>query len=592
MSKEKLLDKFFLWRLRHISNRQYLIILSIIIGIAAGLAAVIIKQSVGVIHHLVHTLITHRHFRWLYLITPGLGVLLAVLFIKYIVKRPVRHGIPNVLYAISKNQGHMNRHNMISSVIASSFTVGFGGSVGLEGPTVSTGAAIGANLGKLLRLNYRQITLLLGCACAGAMSAIFKAPIAAIVFVLEVIMLDLTLASLVPLLLSSASAVVVSYLFLGQKVLYPFNVEQTYTLNDLIFYILLGFTCGLVATYFTRMYKLIEAFFEKINNPWKKLAIGSSILGVLMLFFPHLFGEGYEVINGALNGDLFYLHDVGIFSHLHKTFLNFILIMVLTVGVKVIATSVTFGSGGVGGIFAPTLFMGANTGVLFAILINKTGWIDLPVKNFALIGMAGLIAGVLHAPLTGLFLIADLSGGYTMFLPLMITATISFLTAKSFEKHSVYTHQLARRKELLTHNKDQNIMTLMEVNKLIETDFAIISPDATLGELVKVISKAHRNLFPAVDKDNNLKGMIKMDDIRDIIFQPDKYDKVKVKDLMYMPEYYISPDDSMEDLVEAFKKSGRFNIAVIDKGKYLGFISRANAFTAYRNHLKMFSSDF
>ncbi len=592
MSKERLLDKFFLWRLRHISNRQYLIILSIIIGIASGLAAVIIKQSVGLIHHLVHNIITHSNFKWLYLITPGLGVLLAVLFIKYIVRRPVRHGIPNVLYAISKNQGHMNPHNMFSSVIASSFTVGFGGSVGLEGPTVSTGAAIGANLGKLLRLNYRQITLLLGCACAGAMSAIFKAPIAAIVFVLEVIMLDLTLSSLVPLLLSSASAVVVSYLFLGQKVLYPFKVEHTYTLNELILYVFLGFSCGLVATYFTRIYKLIEAFFEKIDNPWKKLAIGSSILGVLMLFFPHLFGEGYEVINGALNGDLFYLHDVGVFSHMNKTFFSFILIMFLTVGLKVVATSVTFGSGGVGGIFAPTLFMGANTGVLFAILINKTGWINVPVKNFALIGMAGLIAGVLHAPLTGLFLIADLSGGYSMFLPLMITATISFLTAKSFEKHSVYTHQLAKRKELLTHDKDQNIMTLMEVNKLIETDFAVISPDATLGELVKVISTAHRNLFPAVDEENNLKGMIKMDDIREIIFQPDKYDKIKVKDLMYMPEYYISPDDSMEDLVEAFKKSGRFNIAVIDKGKYLGFISRANAFTAYRNHLKMFSSDF
>ncbi len=592
MGKEKLLQRFFLWRLRHISNRQYLVILSIIIGIAAGLAAVIIKQSVGLIHHLVLTFIEWSNYKWIYLITPGIGVLLAVLFIKYVVRRPVRHGIPNVLYAISKNQGHMNPHNMFSSVIASSFTVGFGGSVGLEGPTVSTGAAIGANLGKLLRLNYRQITLLLGCACAGAMSAIFKAPIAAIVFSLEVIMLDLTLASLVPLLLSSASAVVVSYLFLGQKVVYPFVVEHTYTMNELIFYILLGFSCGLVATYFTRMYKLIEAFFEKIDNVWKKLGIGALMLGVLMIFFPHLFGEGYEVINGALNGNLFYLHDVGIFSHLNQTFFNFIIIMVLTVGVKVIATSITFGSGGVGGIFAPTLFMGANTGVLFAILINKTGWITLPVKNFALIGMAGLIAGVLHAPLTGLFLIADLSGGYSLFLPLMITATISFLTAKTFEKHSVYTHQLAKRKELLTHDKDQNIMTLMEVNKLIETDFAIITPEATLGDLVKVISKAHRNLFPVVDDDNILKGMVKMDDIREIIFRPEKYDIVKVKDLMYMPEFYISPDDSMEDLVEAFKKSGRFNIAVIDKGKYLGFISRANAFTAYRNHLKMFSSDF
>jgi CIC family chloride channel protein len=592
MAKEKLLKRFFIWRLRHISNRQFLILLSIVIGFAAGLAAIIIKKSVGFIHYWVHHTISLSGFEWLYLIAPGIGVLLTVLFIKYIVRRPVRHGIPNVLYAISKNQGQMNRHNMISSVIASSFTVGFGGSVGLEGPTVSTGAAIGSNLGKLLHLNYRQITLLLGCACAGAMSAIFKAPIAAIVFALEVIMLDLSLTSLVPLLLSSATAVIVSYLFLGQEVLYPFVIGHTYTLKELIYYVILGLICGLVATYFTRMYIYIERLFDKINNAWSRLAFGAMSLGVLMIFFPHLFGEGYEVINGALNGDLFYLHDVGVFAHMNDTFINFIIIMALTIGFKVIATSVTFGSGGVGGIFAPTLFMGANTGVLFATIINKFGWIDLPIKNFALIGMAGLIAGVLHAPLTGLFLIADLSGGYSMFLPLMITATISFVTAKSFEKHSVYTHQLAQRKELLTHDTDQNIMTIMEVNKLIETDFAIISPDATLGDLVKTISKAHRNLFPVVDKEGILQGMVKMDDIREIMFEPEKYDHIKVKSLMYMPEFFISPDDSMEDLVEIFRKSGRFNIAVISKGRYHGFISRANAFTAYRNHLKMFSSSF
>ena len=592
MAKESLLKKFYIWRLRHVSNRQFMMILSIVIGIAAGLAAVIIKKSVGYIHHLVHSVTSLEGLEWLYLVAPGVGILITVLFIKYIVRRPVRHGIPNVLYAISKNQGQMNRHNMISSVIASSFTVGFGGSVGLEGPTVSTGAAIGANLGKALRLNFRQITLLLGCACAGAMSAIFKAPIAAIVFALEVIMLDLTLTSLVPLLLCSASAVVVSYLFLGQEVVYPFNIEHTYTLRELIFYVLLGLACGLVATYFTRMYKHIEKLFDKIQSGWNRLIFGAITLGILMIFFPHLFGEGYEVINGALNGELFYLHDVGVFARMNDTFINFVIIMALTIGIKVIATSVTFGSGGVGGIFAPTLFMGANTGVLFASLINRFNWVELPVKNFALIGMAGLIAGVLHAPLTGLFLIADLSGGYSMFLPLMITATISFVTAKSFEKHSVYTHQLAHRKELLTHDKDQNVMTMMEVSKLIETDFAIISPDATLGDLVKVISKAHRNLFPAVDDEGILQGMVKMDDIREIIFQPEKYDKVKVKDLMYMPEFFISPDDNMEDLVEIFRKSGRFNIAVIDKGKYHGFISRANAFTAYRNHLKMFSSEY
>lgn len=592
MEKKTLVKKFLAWRVRYVSNRQFMMILSVVVGIAAGLAAVVIKKTVGFIHHLVQGVISLQGFEWLYLVAPGVGILLTVLFIKFVIRRPVRHGIPNVLYSISKNKGEMNRHNMVSSIIASSLTVGFGGSVGLEGPTVSTGAAIGANLGKALHLNYRQNTLLLGCACAAAMSAIFKAPIAGIVFALEVIMLDLTLASLVPLLLCSASAVVVSYLFLGQEVVYPFDIEHTYTLKELMFYVLLGLGCGFVATYFTRMYKYIEKLFEKIQNGWNRLIFGALTLGVLMMLFPHLFGEGYEVINGALRGDLYYLHDLGIFAHLNDNFLNFVIIMVFTIGVKVIATSVTFGAGGVGGIFAPTLFMGANTGVLFASLINRLGWVELPVKNFALIGMAGLIAGVLHAPLTGLFLIADLSGGYSMFLPLMITATISYVTAKSFEEHSVYTHQLAKRKELLTHDKDQNVMTMMDLNKLIETDFAVIPPDATLGDLVKVISTAHRNLFPVVDSKGMLKGMVKMDDIREIIFKPEKYGEVKVKDLMYMPEYFISPDDAMEDLVEIFRKSSRFNVAVIDKGRYLGFISRANAFTAYRNHLKMFSSGY
>ncbi len=554
-SDKTLTERFILWRLKYISNKNFIIILSIIVGISSGIAAVIIKKLVELIHHLAHKGISIDGFEWLYLVSPGIGILFAVLFIKYIVRRPVRHGIPNVLYSISKNKGHMNKHNMISSVIASSFTVGFGGSVGLEGPTVSTGAAIGANLGKVLNLNYRQITLLLGCASAGAMSAIFKAPIAAIVFVLEVIMLDLSLSSLVPILLSSTSAVVTSYIFLGQKVLYPVHIEITYTLHDLIFYVALGLVCGLVATYFTRIYKYVEKIFENINNTWNRLLIGAASLGVLMFLFPHLFGEGYEVINGALQGNLNYLHDVGIFKHMNNTFANFIIIMVLTIGIKVIATSITFGSGGVGGIFAPTLFMGANTGILFATIINKIGDFKLPLENFALIAMSGLIAGVLHAPLTGLFLIADLSGGYSMFLPLMITATISFLTAKSFEKHSVYTHQLAMRKELLTHDTDKNVMTIMDITTLIETDFAVISPKATLGDLVKVISKAHRNLFPVVDDEGILKGMIKLDDIREIMFIPEKYNKIKVDDLMYMPEFFISPEDSMEDLVSIFKTS-------------------------------------
>ncbi|WP_282035606.1 chloride channel protein [Saccharicrinis aurantiacus] len=592
MKKKHLLIKLFKWRLKNVTNRQFIIALSIVIGVASGIAAVTIKMLVQKIHDLVHHVIDNSTNEWFFIIAPGIGILLTVLFIKYIVKRPVRHGIPNVLYAISKTQGKMNKHNMISSVIASSLTVGFGGSVGLEGPTVSTGAAIGSNLGRFLHLNYRQITLLLGCACAGAMSAIFKAPIAAIVFALEVIMLDLTLASLVPLLIASASAVTVSYIFLGTEVVYPFDVTHTYDIEELFFYILLGLSCGLIATYFTRTYKYIEGLFENTSSIGKRLFVGASILGILMFLFPQLFGEGYQEINSALSGDVNYLNNIGVFAYFQDNFVTLIIALILTIGIKVIATSVTFGSGGVGGIFAPTLFMGANTGILFATIINKFGWVQLSERNFALIGMGGLIAGVLHAPLTGLFLIADLSGGYSMFLPLMITATTSYITAKSFEKHSVYTHQLAHRNELLTHDKDQNIMTVMDVKKLIEKDFAPVAPDATLGDLVEIISKAHRNIFPVVDDKGILRGMLKMDDIRGIIFKPELYNTVMVEDIMYMPEYYITPDSNMEELVNLFRKSSRFNIAVVDEGRYIGFISRANAYTAYRNQMKRFSSHY
>lgn len=589
---ERLLNRFLKWRLRHISNRQFIMILSIIIGIASGLGAVAIKNSVHFINHIVRDFIQSGSPGYVYLISPLVGILLTILFIKYVLRRPVRHGIPNVLYAISKKEGRIRPHNMISSIIASALTVGFGGSVGLEGPTVSTGAAIGSNIGQLFHLNYRQITLLLGCASAAAMSAIFKAPIAGIVFALEVIMLDLTLSAIVPLLMASASGVMISYLFLGQEVLYPVKIIQSFEIRDLIFYILLGIVTGLVAVYFTKAYLYVERLFVKMKSATIRLLSGGVGLGILLFFFPSLYGEGYMVINHALSGDISYIFDNTIFSGLEGYWTVLVVLLLVVIALKVIATSLTFGGGGVGGIFAPTLFMGANTGLLFVLVINHLEFHQLSQENFALVGMAGLIAGVLQAPLTGLFLIADISGGYELFVPLMVTAAISYATAKTFVKNSVYTHQLAQRKELLTHDKDQVALALMDVTKLIETDFSVIPPDATLGDLVKVIAGAHRNLFPVVDNSGKLQGMVKMDDIRHMIFNPALYEETKVKDIMYMPEYYISPDDSMEDLVGIFRKSGRFNIAVIDKGKYLGFISRGNAFTAYRNFVRKFSGEY
>lgn len=587
VSKRGLLLRLFAWRLRHVSDKQYLIILSVVIGIITGFAAIFIKFLVHEIRILLHVYEIH----YLYFILPVIGISLTVFFSKYIIQRPIRSGVPNVLYAKGKAKGFMRAHNMFSSIVGSVLTVGFGGSVGLEGPTISTGAAIGSNLGKWLHLRPRQIILLLGCASAGAMAAIFKAPVAAIVFALEVIMLDLTMSSLVPLLLASASSVMVSYFFTGQDFIYPFHVEEGFILNDLWYYILLGLLCGMVALYFRKVYVFIVEWFENKQNLLIRVLVGGSMLGIILFLFPALYGEGYEVINSTLKGNIDFLFENQIISGLKGNFLFTILMLSALVIFKVVAAAITTGAGGVGGIFAPTLFMGVNLGLVFSLVVNQLGIRSLNINNFSLIGMGGMIAGVLHAPLTAVFLIAELSGGYELFVPLMITATISYVTIKIFAPHTVYTYQLASRKELVTHHKDNAILTQMDVSKLIETDFKIISPDATLRDLTEVISVAHRNLFPVVDEEGYLQGMVKMDDVRKIIFKQELYDTTFVKDLMYMPEFFIRPDDDMETLVDKFSGSGRFNIAVVDHGKYLGFISRARAFTAYRNLIRRSSED-
>ncbi len=591
-NKLPLIVRFHRWRLRHLSELRFVVILSVVVGIIAGIAATLIKNAVWLTQKLVQTATRAEDVEnYIYFILPTIGILITVLIITYIIKSPVRHGIPNVLHSLSMRQGELSSHNLFSSVLTSAFTVGFGGSVGLEGPTVATGAAYGSRISRALRLSYRNTILMLACASAGAMAAIFKAPIAAIVFAVEVIMIDLTTFSLVPLLLASSSAVLTSYFFMGQDVLYPFTVETTFELNDLPYYILLGIFAGLVSAYFTKMYLSIEKLFEGFKRKRVRLAIGGLGLGVLLFFFPSLYGEGYEAINMCLEGDLSYLYDNSVFYGLQEHYWSIYLLLGAVIMLKIVATSLTFGSGGIGGIFAPTLFMGVNAGMLFAQFFNMFGLKQLSTNNFALIGMSGLIAGVLHAPLTGIFLIADISGGYKLFVPLMIVATFAYLTVKAFTSNSVYHIQLAKRKELMTHDKDLYVIRMMEVKKLIETDFVVLRPDSTLGDLTEAISKAHRNLFPIVDEDGYLKGMVKMDDIRHLIFRQELYDKVHVSHLMYLPEHSISTTDSMEQVVEKFESSGRYNLAVIDQGKYIGFISRARVFSYYRKKMAHFSHD-
>ncbi len=587
MKIEAITKRILDWRVKYISDRQLILFLSVVVGLAVGLAAVTIKNFVHLIESNLSKLADVQSGYW-YIIFPIIGIFLVLVFIKYINRNPVRHGIPGVLFAISKNWGKIKPHNLYSSVITSALTVGFGGSVGLEGPTVATGAAIGSNIGKIFNLNYKQVTLLLGCACAGAMAAIFKAPIAAIVFALEVIMLDLTMAAIVPLLLSSVTAVLTSFLFLGQYHLYNFTTEIHFELDQVWYFLIFGVFMGMVAFYFTRVYNFITDSFDKIENSYHRFLIGGILLGVLVFLVPSLYGEGYDEINSSLRGDYGFL-----FSHTQYKSLegNLPITMFLFLAVlllKVVATSLTFGAGGVGGIFAPSMFSGAIAGLFFATVAQYLGF-DVSATNLVLVGMAGMIAAVIHAPLTAIFLIAEITKGYELFVPLMIVSTLSYATTKIFVTNSVYTIQLAKRGELITHHKDKALLMLMNVKELIETDFNKINYGDKLGDLIEVIKFAHRNIFPVVDNDGAFRGMIKLDDIRHVMFYNELYNDVYIKDLMFLPEDVIFTTDSVEEVAQKFQTSGSYNIVVIDHGKYMGFISRAKLFSAYRDMLKNFS---
>jgi chloride channel protein, CIC family len=585
------IEDFHQWRNNHISTKTFVMVLSVLIGISSGFVAVIIKNLVKLMHKLLNVYFLDDMSRYLFFLYPIIGLTLTVIFIKYILRKPVHHGIPNVLYSISKNKGFISRHNTFSSIITSVLTVGFGGSVGLEGPTVSTGSAIGSQLSKFFRLEYKYVILMLGCASAASMAAIFKAPIAGIVFAVEVIMIDLTTFSMIPLLLASSSAVMTSYLFLGMDVLYPFEVKSNFQISEFPIYIVLGIITGMVSAYFIKTYVRIDKLFSAIKSKRSRLIIGGTLLGILIYTFPSLYGEGYEAINSGLTGDLGYLFNNTIFASFSHNISIILLLLGLVILAKVVATSLTFGAGGVGGIFAPALFTGVSTGLFLAYLGKNVLGIPIHTDNFALVSMSGILAGVLHAPLTGIFLIADVSGGYKLFVPLMIVSTFSYLTVKIFTKNSVYTEQLAQQKQLVTHHRDKHVLSIMQVPDLIETDFVLLKPDDKLRQLVDAISVSHRDLFPVVGDGGQMVGMLKMDDVRHLIFKQDKYDKISLKEIMYMPEHWISPTDSMDEVVEKFVSSGRYNLAVIDNGTYKGFISRAKVFSEYREYVKLFSHD-
>ncbi|MCF8226525.1 MAG: chloride channel protein [Bacteroidales bacterium] len=576
--------------MRYFPGHRFLSLLAAFVGLAVGVSAVIIKNLVHLLQETLSKITDGEFQSYLIFLLPISGIVLTVIFIKYINRKPVRHGIPGVLFAISRNNAIIRTHNLYSSVVSSALTVGFGGSVGLEGPTVATGGAIGSNIGRLFNLGYKEVTLLLSCACAGAMSAIFKAPIAGIVFAMEVMMLDLTMWVMIPLLIASATGALTSYFFLGQNVLYSFQIIEKFQMNQIHFYILLGIITGFASVYFTRIYNFISELLERVDGVWKRMLIAGGLLSLIIFLLPPLYGEGYEIVNQSLKGDFTHLFNGTIFENWQSSFILVMLVLMLIIGLKVVATTLTFAAGGIGGIFAPTLFMGANLGLMVGLILNQFG-VEVSVSNMALVGMAGMIAGVIHAPLTSIFLVAEVTSGYELFMPLILASTISYATTKYFVSNSVYTIQLAKRGELMTHHKDKNILLLMNVSELIEKNFKTIHPNDTLGDLVKVITRSSRNIFPVVTEDQKFVGIVKLDDIRHIMFNQDMYNNTNVRDLMFMPEYTIDINEQMEEVASKFTLSGRYNIAVVDEGKYIGFLSRARVFSSYREMLKHFSDD-
>lgn len=592
--KEWLNDRFLqlvMWREHHIKEKTFVIFLALIVGILCGLAALLLKSLIHFFSGLVTSHIEISQGNYLYIIYPVIGIILTSLYVRYIVKDNISHGVTRVLHSISQNKSRLKRHNIYSSIIASSVTIGFGGSVGAEGPIVYTGAAIGSNLGQAFRLSPRILMILVGCGAAAGIAGIFKAPIAGMLFTIEVLMLDLTTVSIMPLLIASITSATMAYIFTGYDFEFFFVQSESFVTNRIPFVILLGIFCGMSSLYFTRVMNMMENVFKKIGTPWKKATIGGLILAVLIFLFPPLFGEGYSSIINLLGGDPSTIANGSIFYG-DKDDVWFITIFIgLIILTKVFATSATNGGGGVGGTFAPSLYMGCMSGFFFAFLLNHLFGLDLSIKNFALMGMAGVMSGVMHAPLMAIFLTAELTGGYDLFLPLLIVSTISYGTIKIFEPYSIYTMRLAQRGELLTHHKDKAVLTLLKMDSVIERDFATVNPEMSLKEIVEVISQSNRNLFPVINSKNELLGIVLLDDIRNIMFRPDLYRKMYVRRFMSMPPARVEVGDSMESVMKTFDRTGAWNLPVVENGKYVGFVSKSKIFNSYRRVLRHYSED-
>lgn len=587
--------KLLRWREDHIPEKSFVVILAIIIGVASGLAAVLLKFLIGTISGLVNSVTEASQANYYYLVFPIIGIFLTGIYVRYVVRDNISHGVTRVLYAIAQKKSRLKFYNMYASLASSSVTIGCGGSVGAEGPIVFTGAAIGSNLGQAFRLSPHMLMMLVGCGAAAGISGIFKAPIAGVLFTVEVLMLDLTAGSVMPLIMASVAGATVAYVFTGYNVEFFFTQSEMFYTSRIPYVVLLGVFCGLVSVYFTKMIEVMERMFGRISRPRYRFFLGSILLSVLIFVFPPLFGEGYESINYLLNGHVEQIFNNSLFYGMRSSVGATLLLVGALCFMKVFATSATNGGGGVGGTFAPSLYVGCMAGFLFAYAVNSLGIVDptmpLSTKNFALVGMAGVMAGVMHAPLMAIFLTAEMTGGYSLFLPLLIVAAISYGTSRIFSNYSIYTKRLALQGELLTHQKDKTVLTLLKMDSVIETDFIPVHPDMSLKEMVDVISKSKRNLFPVTDDDGQLLGIVLLDDIRNIMFRPDLYRRMHVKRFMSMSPAKVELGTPMDQVMKMFDNTGAWNLPVVEEGRYVGFVSKSKIFNSYRQVLKHYSYD-
>ncbi len=582
----RIFERFIEWLHSRLDKKQFLILSSVLVGLTAGLAAVVLKMLVHFFHRAVTNDYDFAFKGVLPIILPVVGIVLTVFFVQKHLKGKLGRGNANVLHAIAKKGSRLPADQMYSHVITSALTVGFGGSAGLESPMVTTGAAIGSNYGRTYKLTYKDRTLLLACGAAAGIAAAFNAPIAGVLFALEVLLADVTISLFIPVMIASAAGAILSLMLMDETMRLEFRMQQAFDYHNVGWYLLLGIVAGLVSVYYSRVFPRITGFFKKRKKfPWMNAVIGGAMLSLLIWCFPSLYGEGYESIKQLAEGHPEKLLQNSLFESVAENPLYVLAFVTVIMLIKVLATGITIGSGGNGGNFAPSLFVGAYLGFVFSYGLNITGISTLPIANFTIVAMAGILTGIFHSPLTGIFLIAEITGGYELMIPLMIVSAVSYVIVKYFEPFSMDVKALAKKGQIFTHDKDKNILSTMKVSRVVETDFQIVTPEQTLGELVNLISKSKRNIFPVVAADGNLEGIIILDQIRDVMFRNELYNQLNCAEIMRQPAAIVHPDEHMHEVMKKFDETGAWNLPVISDGKYAGFISKSSIFSGYRDKL-------